>query len=913
MEAEHQSGHSSDRENDTFEDATPATDVADASEMAASNSHTRSLIGRRSSSGSRSTSTKRDSDAPAVVSPVPVPVEEEAVAEPSEPFDFHNADIDDDFHDVDDEDYLKDRESEVPPGPKSPLPKSHRISTQDMAAMDDVNLNEEGKKSRQNSYSSTVASLSPKPQRDSNDSLPQVFANPVPEVQQPPPPPPPKEPPAPTPPPKRSLTSPFAWLSRGSSEKKQSPSPKAGSRRGTNASTFTLGSNPELKIGDGEESVGTRSHRSSRNSLKDRFKFLRMREEAGIPIEEGEEHLNGGLKPEKRSASFSVMSTDESEGAPDMARVASSPGTMTTPAINPHLAPGTVSGIATAPPENPPPVDWDLWQSVVYEGPAAVARTSAEELNEAIQSGIPQAIRGVVWQVLAQSKNEDLEVVYRELVARGTDKEKTTSNAPQLSRQENPSGTQTPNGAQTTNGLQHKDSVTSSASSIHSGYSTPATTATGGGVGSPTSNGNDPQAVNGASAALLEARKKKEKEDAIALSKLEKQIKRDMGARTSYSKYLMAAGLQDGLFGLCKAYALFDEAVGYPQGVNFVAMPLLFNMPEEEAFCLLVKMMNQYGLRDMFIQDMPGLHLHLYQFERLLEDFEPALYCHLHRRGVTPQLYATQWFLTLFAYRFPLQLVLRIYDLILSEGLESAILKFGIVLMQKNSETLLGMRDMGHLTTFLKERIFDVYIDKSPSQSSLLESGFFGSAGGVDKEVYRADMMVQDACSIKITSEMLAQYTLEWKEQQNAEKARECELDNLKQSVASLSLKVRTLEERAEKSDTEHVAIASELVRTKVENETLQDENESFKTQAQELRKLLDTQAEQIEARMHSEMEIVMKRNMEVQEENRSLEEQLSDMERVLVETKMQYAQVNSDHEMLKQRWSSVQTLLNSG
>ncbi len=116
-------------------------------------------------------------------------------------------------------------------------------------------------------------------------------------------------------------------------------------------------------------------------------------------------------------------------------------------------------------------------------------------------------------------------------------------------------------------------------------------------------------------------------------------------------------------------------------------------MPEEEAFCLLVRLMNQYHLRELFIQDMPGLHMHLYQFERLLEDLEPALYCHLHRRGISSHLYATQWFLTLFAYRFPLQLVLRIYDLIFSEGL-SAILKFGIVVMQKNAAALLGMSDM---------------------------------------------------------------------------------------------------------------------------------------------------------------------------------------------------------------------------
>jgi len=107
-------------------------------------------------------------------------------------------------------------------------------------------------------------------------------------------------------------------------------------------------------------------------------------------------------------------------------------------------------------------------------------------------------------------------------------------------------------------------------------------------------------------------------------------------------------------------------------------------------------------------------------------------------------------------------LVLRIYDLILSEGLESAILKFGIVLMQKNAEQLLKMKDMLELTTFLKDRLFDIYIDKTPSANSLLESGFFGSAGGVDKEVYKADALVQDACAIQITSEMLKTYTKEW-------------------------------------------------------------------------------------------------------------------------------------------------------
>ena len=317
-------------------------------------------------------------------------------------------------------------------------------------------------------------------------------------------------------------------------------------------------------------------------------------------------------------------------------------------------------------------------------------------------------------------------------------------------------------------------------------------------------------------------------------------------------------------------------------------------MPEEEAFCLLVRLMNQYHLRDMFIRDMPGLHLHLYQFERLLEDFEPALYCHLHRRNVTPQLYATQWFLTLFAYRFPLQLVLRIYDLILSEGLEGAILKFGIVLMQKNAQTLLGMTDMASLTNFLKDKLFDVYIDQAPSSNSILESGFFGSSAGIDKEVYRADILVQDACSVKITPDMLNGYRIEWEEKLRTEKEREAELDALRTSNASLALKVRSLEERTEKSDLEHVQMASEVVRTKVENDELHDKIESLKGQVAEYKTMVELQPKEVEERLKNEMDRIMTRNIEVQNENRALEEQMADMEKDLVETKMGYAEVSS-------------------
>ena len=407
----------------------------------------------------------------------------------------------------------------------------------------------------------------------------------------------------------RKLSSPFAWLSRKKSAAPGSISPpNPSARRHTAATMGSVGSNPEFMLSKLDEERATDTAISgarlpARESLKERFKMLRMREEAGISFSESTEHRGSSSS---RSASLIGM-VDRGEGVGlgiddaecsleevDIGLATSPPPrTDTEPSadrmlghnismassIDPNLAPGTVAGISCGPsamqdPESP--VDWDLWQSVVYEGPAAVAKTSAPELNRAIANGIPSAIRGVVWQVLAQSKNEELEGVYRELILRGTDKEPqsqspTVSSAPQSANSLKSNGTQ-------------KESLASSASSIHSETSTPATT---NGLTSP-STLQDIEAANAAKlqAAMNVERQQKAKEDLAALKKLEKTIRKDLGTRTNYSKYAAAAGLQDGLFGVCKAYALFDEGVGYAQGMNFIVMPLLFNV--SQALCQLI-------------------------------------------------------------------------------------------------------------------------------------------------------------------------------------------------------------------------------------------------------------------------------------------------------------------------------------
>lgn len=71
-------------------------------------------------------------------------------------------------------------------------------------------------------------------------------------------------------------------------------------------------------------------------------------------------------------------------------------------------------------------------------------------------------------------------------------------------------------------------------------------------------------------------------------------------------------------------------------------------MPDEEAFCVLVRLMKSYDLRSHYTPNMPGLQLRLFQFDRLVEELLPGLHMHLARQGIKSSMYASQWFLTLF-------------------------------------------------------------------------------------------------------------------------------------------------------------------------------------------------------------------------------------------------------------------------
>jgi len=186
-------------------------------------------------------------------------------------------------------------------------------------------------------------------------------------------------------------------------------------------------------------------------------------------------------------------------------------------------------------------------------------------------------------------------------------------------------------------------------------------------------------------------------------SACEKVIRRDI-ARTypEHDFFKKKGGVgQESLFNVMKAYSTHDREVGYCQGSAFIVGLLLMEMPEEDSFAVLVKIMQDYRMREMFKPSMAELGLCMYQLDTLVQEHIPDLFVHFQSQAIHTNLYASSWFLTLFTTSLPLVLSCRVMDCFLSEGME-VIFRISLALLIMGKDELL-LQDMeGVLKYFQK-------------------------------------------------------------------------------------------------------------------------------------------------------------------------------------------------------------------
>ncbi|XP_049884631.1 ecotropic viral integration site 5 ortholog isoform X2 [Pectinophora gossypiella] len=290
-----------------------------------------------------------------------------------------------------------------------------------------------------------------------------------------------------------------------------------------------------------------------------------------------------------------------------------------------------------------------------------------------------------------------------------------------------------------------------------------------------------------------------------AKSACEKVIRRDI-ARTypEHDFFKEKDGLgQESLFNVMKAYSLHDREVGYCQGSGFIVGLLLMQMPEEEAFAVLVKIMQQHRMRDMFKPSMAELGLCMFQLENLVQELLPDLHVHFQSQSFSTSIYASSWFLTLFTTTLSLPLACRIMDVFLSEGIE-IVFKVALAMLTLGKNDLLSL-DMESILKYIQKEL--------PAKAEADQDAFMNLA-----------------YSIKVNPKKMKKLEKEYTVIKTREQGDIAVLRCLRQEN-------RLLKQRVELLEKESSALAERLVRGQVDRAEGEEETFALAREVQALRR----------------------------------------------------------------------------
>ncbi|GAB9474870.1 Gtpase-activating protein [Globisporangium polare] len=140
-----------------------------------------------------------------------------------------------------------------------------------------------------------------------------------------------------------------------------------------------------------------------------------------------------------------------------------------------------------------------------------------------------------------------------------------------------------------------------------------------------------------------------------------------------------------------QAYSLRNPAIGYCQSMNFLAAVLLHHMEEEEAFWVLVAMVEELTPH-YHTRSMSGSRADQRVFSDLVQQKLPQLYQHMRALGVDFEPFTLKWFLCLFLNTLPFEPVMRIWDVVFCEG-SHVLLRVGLTLLKLNQPRILACDD----------------------------------------------------------------------------------------------------------------------------------------------------------------------------------------------------------------------------
>ena len=158
-------------------------------------------------------------------------------------------------------------------------------------------------------------------------------------------------------------------------------------------------------------------------------------------------------------------------------------------------------------------------------------------------------------------------------------------------------------------------------------------------------------------------------------------------------------------------YSKYNKNVGYIQGMGFICALLLTYMDEESSFFMLHTLIRKYQLEGIYLPGLEELKKKFYVLLNLEKKFIPKCYKIFVRDDISPRMYASEWFITLFARNLDFNILVRIFDTFLLEGFK-VIYRFSLAFIKLKEEELIEGKKVDSSLLVMANCLKNVNIDE---------------------------------------------------------------------------------------------------------------------------------------------------------------------------------------------------------
>eukprot|EP00638_Chattonella_subsalsa_P000176 CAMPEP_0117739670 /NCGR_PEP_ID=MMETSP0947-20121206/3893_1 /TAXON_ID=44440 /ORGANISM="Chattonella subsalsa, Strain CCMP2191" /LENGTH=1013 /DNA_ID=CAMNT_0005555655 /DNA_START=834 /DNA_END=3876 /DNA_ORIENTATION=- len=155
------------------------------------------------------------------------------------------------------------------------------------------------------------------------------------------------------------------------------------------------------------------------------------------------------------------------------------------------------------------------------------------------------------------------------------------------------------------------------------------------------------------------------------------------------------------LEGLVKIFSRRNSETGYPVAAWAKDGGRYINAMEDVFWVMTAILYNKLQMDKLWTKGVPQMKLRVFQFIEVLKAEMPQILTHLDRISLHPDILVTQWFLTLYAYTLPTEVVLKLWNSIFLDGWK-AIFRIAVARLKEMESQILSL-DLEDMSLFLRK------------------------------------------------------------------------------------------------------------------------------------------------------------------------------------------------------------------